>query len=266
MQKPSENNVVFITGASSGLGKALAFEYAKNGAHVVLLARRLELISSIARELSHDFNKCIAVKCDITKDGEIENAIKETVKHFKKIDIVIANAGFGIPGNLENLKLEDYKRQFETNVFGVLRTIYGSLDELKKTKGSICIIGSVSGCVRFPSGSSPYTMSKFAIRGLIESLNIELSSYNISVTHIMPGFINTEFSKPDAFIKKFGWIQMQPEKAANQIFIAVKNKKLEVVLTTHGKLLIYLQHYTPSFLRMLSKINKKNQKLSYVRT
>ena len=154
MTKLFNNKVVLITGASSGIGKALSYEFAKNGASVILTARRIELISSFAEKLSSSFNKCIAIKSDVALDGDLEKAIKEGVKEFGHIDIVVANAGFGLAGNFENLKLEDYKKQFETNVFGVLRTIYASLPELKKTRGSICIIGSVNGVVSFSTGSS----------------------------------------------------------------------------------------------------------------
>jgi short-subunit dehydrogenase len=262
MDKLFEDKVVLITGASSGLGKALAYEFAKNGANVILLARRFELISQIANELTTNFTKCIAVRCDVTKDGEIENAVKEGLKYFKKIDIVIANAGLGIPGNFENIKLEDYRRQFETNVFGVLRTIYATLSELKKSQGHICVIGSVAGYVSFATGSSPYIMSKFAVRGLINPLHLELSQYNISVTHIMPGSIDTEFNKSNDIGKKLGLVKMKPEKAAKLILIAIKNKKLEVILTKHGKLVVFLEHYTPFLLRSLSKIFKKNENTS----
>jgi short-subunit dehydrogenase len=254
MNKLFQNKVVLITGASSGIGKSLACEFAEKGANVILLARRFELISSLSNKLSKDFNKCIAIKCDVSNDGEIENAVKKGLKYFKKIDIVIANAGFEIPGNFEDIKLEDYKKLFETNVFGVLRTIYACLEELKKTKGSICIIGSISGYLPFPSGSSTYIMSKFAIRSFAESLNLELSPYNISVTHIMPGFIKTEFNDQNGdFIKKINWLQMEPEKAAKKIASAIKNKRREIVLTIHGKILMYIQYLAPFLLRKLSK-------------
>ena len=197
MKKIFENKVVLITGASSGLGKALAYEFAKNGANVILLARRFEIISSIAKDLTSNFNKCIAVKCDVSKDGDLENAVTEGIKHFKKIDVTRANAGFGLHGNFEDVKIEGYRKQFETNIFGVFRTIYATLPELKKTKGAICIIGSVNGAVSFSTGVSPYVMSKFALHGFVQSLSLELLPYEIYVTHAMPGFMKTEFHKDD---------------------------------------------------------------------
>lgn len=258
--KSFSNRIVLITGASSGLGKALAYEFAKNGARVILLARRFKLISQIADDITTNLNKCIAIECDVTKDGDLENAVKEGVKCFGKIDIVVANAGFGVPGNFENLKLEDYKMQFETNVFGVLRTIYATLSELKKSKGSLCIIGSVAGFVSFVSGSSPYIMSKFAVRGLINPLHLELSQYNISITHIMPGLIDTEFNKTNNVGKKLGLKKMKSEKAARLILKAIKNKKVEIVITEYGKLIVFIEKYTPFLLKIINKLLKNKMK------
>ncbi len=257
-----KNKVVFITGASSGIGKELAHEYAKNGANVILTARRFELINSDAKILSLKYNKCIAIKCDVTKDGDLEKVVQEGIKTFKKINIVIANAGFGVGGKLEDLKVEDYKKQFETNVFGVLRTIYATLPELKKTKGNLAIIGSVNGIVSFFTGSSAYIMSKFAIHGLIESLYLELLPYEISVTHIMPGFVETEFDIKDSEEekRKYSWLKISAKKAAILIIQAIKNRELEVVLTTHGKIVVYLERYTPYILRKLSYLYVKNFK------
>lgn len=242
-----KNKVVFITGASSGIGEALACEYAKNGANVVLLARRFELISSLAEKLSEKHQKCIAVKCDVTNDGDLEKAVLEGINNFGKIDIVIANAGFGRPGKLEDLKLNDYKEQFETNVFGVIRTIYATLEELKKSKGSLCITGSVNGIVSIFEGTSAYTMSKFAVRGLIKPLSLELSHHNISVTHIMPGFVKTEFDKNynENKKEKYEWLKISAEEASNLIIKAIINKDLEVVLTKHGKIAVWIENYTP---------------------
>ena len=260
MKKFFENKVILITGASSGLGKALAYEFAKNNANVILLARRFEIITEISKELTLKYKKSLAVKCDVSKDEDLESAVRETLETFGKIDIVVANAGFGFNGNFENIKIEGYRKQFETNVFGVLRTIYATLSALKKTKGVICIIGSVNGAVSFSTGVSAYVMSKFAIRGLIPSLSLELAPYNISVTHIMPGFMKTEFHKNKKEIeRKIGWLEMKPEQASKIILKAIKKKKNEIVITNHGKIAIFIERYTPNLLKMLSRFFSKNK-------
>lgn len=251
-----KNKVVFITGASSGIGEALAHQYAQKGANVVLLARRFELISSLAKKLSEKYQKCIAIKCDVTIDEDLEKATLESIKNFNKIDIVIANAGYGRPGNLENLNIKDYQDQFDVNVFGVLRTIYATLGELKNTKGSLCIIGSVNGVVSSFPGISAYSMSKFAIRGLIKPLSLELSPYGISVTHIMPGFVKTEFDKKYKEDRryKYDWLKISAEKASSLIIESIENKKSEVVLTKHGRVAVFIEKQMPFIFKKFIKI------------
>ena len=252
-----KDKVILITGASSGLGEALAYEFAKNGGNVILLARRFEKISNTAEELTSKYNKCIAIKCDVTKEKDLEDSVNETINVFGKIDIVVANAGFGVPGNFEDIKIEGYRKQFETNVFGVLKTIYATLPYLKKTQGSICIIGSVNGAISFSTGVSAYVMSKFALRGLIPALSLEMAPYKISVTHIMPGFMKTEFHKNNPNSIKINWLKADPENVSKIILKAIKNKKNEVVITKHGKIAVGIGQYTPYLLKGISKFFSK---------
>ena len=136
------------------------------------------------------------MECDVTRDGDLEIAVAGAVLAFDKLDIAFANAGFGIVAPLKKLTLEDYRRQFETNVFGVLRTIYAALPELEKTKGTLVIIGSVSGWVATP-GASPYSMSKFALRALANAIAPELRPTGVKVTLISPGFVASEIRQID---------------------------------------------------------------------
>src|SRR5262245_47431229 len=133
------NQVIFITGASSGIGEALAKAFAQEGAQVALAARRVDRLEDLSREINSSGRQTMALPCDVTKDGDLEKAVEAVRKQFGKIDIAVANAGFGVAGNFEKLKLEDYRRQFETNVFGVLRTLYATLEDLKKSKGTFVV-------------------------------------------------------------------------------------------------------------------------------
>src|SRR5207245_10100007 len=107
-----------------------------------------------------------------------------------------ANAGFGVVGPFALLTLDDYRRQFETNVFGVLRTLKATLADVRRTRGRIAVIGSVSGHIATP-GSSPYAMSKFAVRALAEALGHELARSGVSVTLVSPGDVASEFRRCD---------------------------------------------------------------------
>jgi short-subunit dehydrogenase len=246
------DRVVLITGASSGIGAALARAFAREGASVALTARRTERLDALATELERSGSRAIAVRCDVARDGDLEHAVAITRERLGPIDVCVANAGFGVVGRLDRLTLEDYRRQFETNVFGVLRTIYATLDDLKRTRGSLVIIGSVSGHVALPVNSA-YSMSKFAVRALAESLGHELRRDGVAVVLISPGFVESEIGQVDnqgvwhpaardTVRRRF---QMPTAKAARQIVAAVARRRPEAVITGHGKLAVFAQRHAP---------------------
>lgn len=252
---------VLITGASSGIGEELAWQLGQAGANLTLAARRTELLESLAeRILKGGKMKPLVVQCDVTQDGELEHAVSEAVRQSGKLDVVIANAGFGVIGSLKNLSLEDYRRQFETNVFGVLRTIYAALPEIEKTKGNIVIIGSVSGWAASP-GASPYAMSKFAVRALANSITPELRLAGVKVTLISPGFVVSNIRRVDNRGKIHSeakdpipaWLQMGTQKAVRQILRAVALGKHEAIITGHGKILVVLERFMPWLIRAVGR-------------
>ena len=247
-----DGSVVLITGASSGIGAALAREWTRRGADLVLLARRADRLEQLGAECRAGSRRAIVIAGDVTRDGDLERGVARAREELGRIDVVVANAGFGVVGPLETLTLEDYRRQFETNVFGVLRTIYAGLPELKRTRGRLVIIGSVSGHLGVP-GSSAYAMSKFAVRGLARSLGPELARHGVSVTLISPGFVESEIYQVDnrgAWHPEVGdpvprWLRMPAATAARKIVRAAARRRREVVITGHGKLAVFLERHTP---------------------
>src|SRR2546426_1088801 len=151
-------------GASSGIGEALAREFARRGAALVLAARRTDRLDRLVAELTAGGARAVAVRCDVTVDGEPEQAAAAARERFGRLDVVIANAGFGVVGPFALLTLDDYRRQFETNVFGVLRTLKATLADVRRTRGRIAVIGSVSGHIATP-GSSPYATREVVVTG-----------------------------------------------------------------------------------------------------
>jgi len=250
--------VVFITGASSGIGAALAREFARQGADVALSARRLDRLDALAAELTGSGGRAIAIPCDVTVDGDVERAVARTREAFGRVDVVVANAGYSVRGSLERLRLEDYRRQFETNVFGVLRTIYGALADLRKSRGVLLLVGSVSGHVAAP-GASAYAMSKFAVRALAESIGPELATLGVSVVLVSPGFVESEIGqvdnagvlRPDQSREAPSWLIMPTATAARQIVRAVARRRREAVITGHGKVAVFLARHTPWLLAAL---------------
>jgi short-subunit dehydrogenase len=169
-----QDKVVLVTGASSGIGEEMARQLARSGAKVALAARRKDRLEGLAQSITQSGGvPPLTLECDVTRDGDLERAVEACVQNWGKLDVAIANAGFGVTGPLKKLSLDGYRRQFETNVFGVLRTIYAALPELEKTRGNLVIIGSVAGWVS-SAGASPYSMSKFALRALANAITQEL--------------------------------------------------------------------------------------------
>jgi short-subunit dehydrogenase len=249
-------SAVFITGASSGIGAALSLEFAREGADVVLAARRRDRLESLAAEIGAIGRRAVVAPCDVTREGDLERAAAAGRAAFGKLDVVVANAGFGVTGLLERLSLDDYRRQLETNVFGVLRTVYATLEDLKKSRGRLVVIGSVSGHVAV-AGSSPYSMSKFAVRALADSLGFELAEHGVSVTLISPGFVESEIrqvdnrgvlrtEKPAPPIPAA--MVMATPTAARKIVGAAARRRREVVITGLGKVSVLLQRHFPGLL------------------
>lgn len=251
------DKTVLITGASAGIGLALAHEFGRKGARLVLTARRKERLDSLVADLDKAGVKAIAVAVDVTKDGDLETAADAARQAFGSIDVVVANAGFGVVGNIAKLSLDDYRRQFETNVFGVLRTIFATLEDLKKSRGHLVLIGSVNGYISTPA-TSPYCMSKHAIRALGESIHTDLARFGIRVTTIHPGFVASEIRQVDNSGRLHAtnkdpvpsWLVMSAESAARQMVRAVAHGRREVVITGHGKVLVWAQRHVSGFVSM----------------
>ena len=240
-----DGQVVLITGASSGIGASLAREFAREGAHLVLVARRVERIEELAAELTSAGRRSIAVAGDVTADGDMERAVELARKEFGRLDVAVANAGILVRGRLMTLSLNDYRKQMETNTFGVLRTVMAAILALQETKGRIVIIGSLIGMVSIPGGT-PYCMSKFALNGLADGLSHEMAPYGVSVTHVLSGFVNTEiYTNVPLRRPPHKLIALTADEAAVKIVAATFRRKRMYALPWPTKLAILLQRHFP---------------------
>jgi short-subunit dehydrogenase len=257
---------VLVTGASSGIGAGLARELALHGANLVLAARRRERLDALAAELSSRV-RALPVEVDVTRDGSVEEAVALAERELGGLDVAIANAGFAVTGRVDRLGLDDYRRQLETNVFGVLRTIYAALPALKRSRGQVAIMGSVSGHVPSP-GLSPYNMSKFAVRALAEDLHDELEREGVGVTLLSPGFIVSDIGRVDNQGVRHeedgsrapAWIRMPTDEAARQIVAAIETRQREAVITTHGRLAVFLYRHAPWLIRAGYRVGARRRR------
>jgi short-subunit dehydrogenase len=247
---------VLVTGASSGIGEELVNQLAHSGAKLTLAARRQDELDRVGKNIAALYPVPLKVVCDVARDGNLERAVAEAVNHHGRLDVVFANAGFGVVGPLQKLTLDDYRRQFETNVFGVLRTLYAAVPELEKTRGNFAIVGSVSGWAATPR-ASPYCMSKFAVRALANSITPELRAAGVKVTLLSPGFIVSNIRRtdnrgvvhPDAADPVPAWIQMSTRQCARQMLQAVARGQRERIITTHGKAFVAIERFAPWLIR-----------------
>ncbi|MGE0709627.1 MAG: SDR family oxidoreductase [Planctomycetota bacterium] len=251
---------VLITGASAGIGAALARAFAHEGARLTLLARREDRLAVLARELEAQGTRTLVQRCDVTQDGELEAAADVAREAFGGLDVVVANAGFGVVGQVCDLTLDDFRRQFETNVFGVLRTVQATVPDLRRSRGRLALVGSVAGWIARPGGA-PYSMSKFAVRALADSLRLELQPDGVAVTLISPGFIESEIRQVDnrgqhhegKADKIPAWLRMPADECAQHVLRAIARREREAVITGHGKALVYTERFAPWLLRGIGR-------------
>jgi NADP-dependent 3-hydroxy acid dehydrogenase YdfG len=192
MSNNIEGKVVVITGASSGLGEATARLLSAQGAVLVLGARRVDRLQSLAGELTGRGGKALAVCTDVTDCDQVKRLVDAAIQTYGRIDVMINNAGLMPLSPLERLKIEDWDRTIDVNIKGVLYGIAAALPHMMQQKsGHIINVSSVAGHKVRP-GNAVYAATKHAVRALSEGLRMEVKPYNIRTTVISPGAVATE--------------------------------------------------------------------------
>ena len=192
MSNNIRDKVVVITGASSGLGEATARLLSAQGASVVLGARRVDRLQSLANELTASGGKALVIATDVTHCDQVKRLVDAAVQTYGRIDVMINNAGLMPQSPLERLKIEEWDRTIDVNIKGVLYGIAAVLPQMKRQKaGHIINVSSVAGHKVGP-GFAVYAATKHAVRALSEGLRQEVKPYNIRTTVISPGAVATE--------------------------------------------------------------------------
>jgi 3-hydroxy acid dehydrogenase / malonic semialdehyde reductase len=188
--------IVFVTGATSGIGRSCVFRFAESGYDIIMSGRREDLLQEIETELKKKFNlRVLSLVMDVTQRESVDSIIKNIPESFKRIDVLINNAGLALGlESFENGNPEDWDRMLDTNVKGILNVSQAVVQYMiGQGSGHIVNIGSIAGREVYPKGNI-YCATKAAVDSLTKGMRIDLLSYGIRVTQIAPGAVETEFS------------------------------------------------------------------------
>jgi NAD(P)-dependent dehydrogenase (short-subunit alcohol dehydrogenase family) len=262
------NQVIWITGGGSGIGQSLALLWAKQGHTVVISGRRLDKLEETIAQATKMPGRIYPLLLDVTDHAAVEACADKVVKEHGRMDVCVANAGFSYVGLFESMTPDDWHRQMDVNFFGAIWTMQAALKHLRKTKGRLAVISSVSG--KLATGkTSAYSASKFALVGVCNALYQELYGSGVSVTSILPGLVESDIAKVDnKGVFHANYTDRRPQafvyprdKAARDIARAIEKRKREAVITGHGKVGVFLvNHFSGLLYAILRRAPIKRQR------
>jgi len=253
------NKIVIITGASSGIGKSLAHEFARRGATLVLAARQYVTLCEIAQQLQEQYNiKALAVQCDVTLESDCQHLINQAKLTFGQIDVLINNAGISMRALFKDVDVQVLKTLMDVNFWGAVYCTKYALPEITRTQGSIVGVSSIAGYKGLP-GRTGYSASKFAMNGFLDSLRVENLKTGVHVMTACPGF--TASNIRNTALNKEGNQQgessmheekmMSSEEVAKRIADGVEDRTRTLIMTGQGRLTVLLSKIFPAVLDKL---------------
>ena len=255
-----KNKVVLITGASSGIGKQTAIEFAKLGSSIILVARRKNKLEQVENELKKFNVNTLVCVCDVSKKDQVLEMSKIVIRKFTSIDILVNNAGFAIYGSIFDLSIDEIESQMETNYFGMVYCTKNFLPlMLKKKSGHIVNVASVAASFGLP-GIASYCASKFAMLGFSEGLKHELAGTGVGITVVSPIMVKTDFFNHPSFEKmpKYSPTSLDSKTVAKAILKAANSSRLEIITPSIVRVAVWLKHTFPYFINpILGKSFKK---------
>jgi NADP-dependent 3-hydroxy acid dehydrogenase YdfG len=250
--------VVIITGASSGIGKACAGTFLKNGYSVVISGRNSAKLNEVAVALDPSGSRLLAVTADVSREDDCKALVQAAVQKFGKIDVLINNAGISMRALFADLDLSVIRQLMDTNFWGTVYCTKFALPYLLEAKGSVVGVSSIAGKKGLP-GRTGYSSSKFAMEGFLETLRTENLKKDLHVLVACPGFTATDIR--NTALSADGTTQgesprdeqkmMTADEVANEIFTAVVKRKRDLILTGNGKLTVWLNKFFPAMMDKL---------------
>ena len=263
-----KGKVVVITGASSGIGKACAIEFAKRGANIVLAARQYVKLCEISQEIHDQFQvKTLAVQVDVSKEEDCNELISQTIITMGRIDILVNNAGISMRALFKDLDIEVLKQVMDINFWGTVYCTKYALSEILNHEGSVVGVSSIAGFKGLP-GRTGYSASKFAMNGFLEALRVENLKNSLHVMLACPGFTASNIRNValNSEAKPQGESSMQEDKmmTANEVALIIVNgiaqRKRQIIMTTQGKFTAFMQKFFPNWLDILVYNHFKKEK------
>jgi short-subunit dehydrogenase len=247
-----QNKIIVITGASSGIGKALALGFLTQGAKVALCARNLGKLQEAFSDI--DNNNLLLVAADVSQENDCKDFVQAVLEKWGAIDALINNAGISMRALFEEVELDVLRNLMDINFWGTVYMSKYALPSILKSKGIITGISSIAGYRGLPARTG-YSSSKFAMQGFLESLRTEMLHTGVHVMWVSPGFTssnirNTALSASGDAQKETPLAEdklMSAEECAERIIKAMTQRKRTVVMTTQGKLAVWLNKWIPSF-------------------
>lgn len=239
-----QNKVVVITGASSGIGKALAEKYSSKGWRLVLGARRIEKLTELETSLPE--TEILSIKTDVSVEADCKNLIESAIQKFGRIDVLINNAGISMRASFEDVELDVLRKLMDVNYWGTVYCTKFALPHLLKQKGSLVGVISVGGYVGLP-GRTGYSASKFAVRGFLDTIRIEYLKTGLHVLVAAPGFTTSEIRKTaliangnqQGVTPRNESKMMSAEDCANHVYRAIKRRRRKIVVSfLDGKVMV----------------------------
>lgn len=242
-----KNKAVLITGASSGIGKETAIQFAKRGARLVLVARRKQKLENLKKDLQKFSVPIMICQCDVSDKSQVKEMSQKVLEEFGSIDILVNNAGFAIYGSVYDLTIEEIESQMATNYFGMVYCTKNFLPSMiEKKSGHIVNVASVAASFGLP-GIASYCASKFAMLGFSEGLKHELKGTGVGITVVSPIMVRTDFFDHPSFEKmpKYSPTSLSAKTVAKAILRAANSPRLEVIVPSLVRGAVWIKQTIP---------------------
>ncbi|MCG8697842.1 MAG: SDR family oxidoreductase [Bacteroidales bacterium] len=247
--------IIIITGASSGIGEALATELVKEAAIVVLVSRSKDKLQKVADELQKTKSASTSIDifpCDVTDEIQVNQLFDYCMEKYHRVDILINNAGWGVYARMDETSMEDIRKVMEINFFGAVKCMLKAIEVMKPTQGGTIVnVTSVAALHGVPYLGA-YGATKAALENLSQSMQAENKDDNIRISLVYPGYTKTSFFENEKLIGKV----KRPDKGyksaefvAKKIVKAIKKERFSLVIGLDGKLLYYLDRWIPRYVR-----------------